>query len=85
MTAARRRPWTDDVEAMRNLIAWLPAHIPPGDETCIVHGDFRLENSIFHPSEPRATPEPFEEALRSDGHPFERIEVSGFTVLLFNR
>ena len=44
---------TDDVEAMRNLIAWLPAHIPPGDETCIVHGDFRLENSIFHPTEPR--------------------------------
>jgi aminoglycoside phosphotransferase (APT) family kinase protein len=44
---------TDDVEAMRNLIAWLPAHIPPGDETCIVHGDFRLENSIYHPTEPR--------------------------------
>lgn len=44
---------TDDVEAMRNLIAWLPSHIPPGDETCIVHGDFRLENSIYHPTEPR--------------------------------
>jgi len=44
---------TDDVETMRNLIAWLPAHIPPGDETCIVHGDFRLENSIYHPTEPR--------------------------------
>jgi aminoglycoside phosphotransferase (APT) family kinase protein len=44
---------TDDVEAMNNLIRWLPAHIPPGDETCIVHGDFRLENSIFHPTEPR--------------------------------
>jgi aminoglycoside phosphotransferase (APT) family kinase protein len=44
---------TDDVSAMTNLIRWLPAHIPPGDETCIVHGDFRLENSIFHPTEPR--------------------------------
>ena len=44
---------TDQVEAMSNLIKWLPAHIPPGDETCIVHGDFRLENSIFHPTEPR--------------------------------
>ena len=44
---------TDQVEAMENLIAWLPAHVPPGDETCIVHGDFRLENSIFHPTEPR--------------------------------
>jgi len=44
---------TDQVEAMENLIAWLPTHIPPGDETCIVHGDFRLENSIYHPDEPR--------------------------------
>ncbi|MEB2286056.1 MAG: phosphotransferase family protein [Polyangiaceae bacterium UTPRO1] len=44
---------TDEVEAMRNLIAWLPAHVPPGDETCIVHGDFRLENSIYHPTAPR--------------------------------
>ena len=44
---------TDAVEAMDNLIAWMPAHIPPGDETCIAHGDFRLENSIYHPTEPR--------------------------------
>src|SRR5437667_204511 len=44
---------TDHVEAMDNLIAWLPTHIPPGDETCIAHGDFRLENSIYHPTEPR--------------------------------
>jgi len=44
---------TDTIEPMDNLIAWLPQHIPRGDETCIVHGDFRLENSIFHPTEPR--------------------------------
>ncbi len=41
------------IEAMDRLIEWLPAHIPPGDETCIVHGDFRLDNLIFHPTEPR--------------------------------
>jgi aminoglycoside phosphotransferase (APT) family kinase protein len=34
-------------------MAWLPANIPPGDETCIVHGDYRLDNVIFHPTEPR--------------------------------
>jgi aminoglycoside phosphotransferase (APT) family kinase protein len=44
---------TGTVEAMDRLIAWLPAHVPTGDETAVVHGDFRLDNLIFHPSEPR--------------------------------
>jgi aminoglycoside phosphotransferase (APT) family kinase protein len=41
------------IEAMERLIEWLPANIPPGDETTIVHGDYKLDNMIFHPSEPR--------------------------------
>jgi len=44
---------TGNLAAMNNLIQWLPANIPAGDETTIVHGDFRLENLIFHPTEPR--------------------------------
>jgi aminoglycoside phosphotransferase (APT) family kinase protein len=44
---------TDDVPAMERLMAWLPAHIPAGDETTIVHGDYRLENMIWHATEPR--------------------------------
>ena len=40
-------------DAMDELVDWLPAHIPPGDESKIVHGDFRCDNLIFHPSEPR--------------------------------
>ncbi len=44
---------TDDLPAMDRLMAWLPAHIPPDDETSIVHGDFRLENMILDPSQPR--------------------------------
>jgi aminoglycoside phosphotransferase (APT) family kinase protein len=43
----------DRIEAMDRLIEWLPSHIPTGDETSIVHGDYRLDNVIFHPSEPR--------------------------------
>jgi aminoglycoside phosphotransferase (APT) family kinase protein len=35
------------------LIDWLPANIPSGDETSIVHGDFRIDNMIFAPDEPR--------------------------------
>jgi aminoglycoside phosphotransferase (APT) family kinase protein len=44
---------TEPIEAMDKLIDWLPQHIPPGDDTAIVHGDFRLDNMIFHPTEPR--------------------------------
>ncbi|SAK88970.1 phosphotransferase [Caballeronia hypogeia] len=38
---------------MDRLIEWLQRHIPEDDETSIVHGDFRVDNMIFHPSEPR--------------------------------
>ncbi len=44
---------TQKIEAMDNLIAWLPKNIPPGDETTVVHGDFRLDNTVFHPTEPK--------------------------------
>jgi len=44
---------TEQIEAMENLIAWLPKNIPRGDETTIVHGDYRMDNVIFHATEPR--------------------------------
>ena len=44
---------SDRIDAMDRLIEWLPLNIPPGDETTVVHGDFRLDNVIFHPTEPR--------------------------------
>ena len=52
------RQYLDDRGAGRDphmdkLIEWLPANIPPGDETAIVHGDFRIDNLMFHPTEPR--------------------------------
>ncbi len=41
---------------MEKLMAWLPDHIPAGADgpadTCISHGDFRLENLMFHPTRP---------------------------------
>ncbi|MEP7367759.1 MAG: phosphotransferase [Acidobacteriota bacterium] len=39
--------------AMQQLMDWLPAHIPADDETTVAHGDFRMENLVFHPTEPR--------------------------------
>jgi len=44
---------TEPIEAMNNLIAWLPKNIPPETGTAVVHGDFRLDNVIYHPGEPR--------------------------------
>ncbi len=52
-TKQYRASETQPIEAMDRLIEWLPANIPEDDETTLVHGDYRLENSIFHPSEPR--------------------------------
>jgi aminoglycoside phosphotransferase (APT) family kinase protein len=52
-TKQYRASQTEDIPAMDRLIEWLPQHIPAGDETRIVHGDFRLDNLIFHPTEPR--------------------------------
>ena len=44
---------TEKVEAMDNLIAWLPKNVPATNETSIVHGDYRLDNAVFHATEPR--------------------------------
>src|SRR5260221_9951053 len=38
---------TERIEAMDNLIAWLPQNIPTEDATTIVHGDYPLDNMIF--------------------------------------
>ena len=39
--------------AMDALIDWLPAHLPPEGTAAIVHGDYRMDNLIFHRSEPQ--------------------------------
>ena len=48
---------TDPIPEMEALMAWLPAHLPDmaRDErwACVVHGDYRLDNLMFHPTEPR--------------------------------
>lgn len=44
---------TEEIDAMDNLIEWLPSNIPPQAKTVIVHGDYRLGNVLIHPSEPR--------------------------------
>ncbi|MEQ1807200.1 MAG: phosphotransferase family protein [Burkholderiaceae bacterium] len=48
---------TEPIEAMDRLMAWLPANIPASardaSQVGIVHGDYRLDNMVFHATEPR--------------------------------
>jgi aminoglycoside phosphotransferase (APT) family kinase protein len=44
---------TKPIPEMDALIDWLPKTIPPGETTSIVHGDYRLDNMILHPTEPK--------------------------------
>jgi aminoglycoside phosphotransferase (APT) family kinase protein len=48
---------TTPIPEMDELIAWLPTHMPASaldaSKTSIVHGDYRLDNMVFHPTEPR--------------------------------
>ena len=48
---------TQPIAEMDRLIEWLPTHMPASARddglTAIVHGDYRLDNVIFHPSQPR--------------------------------
>ncbi len=52
-TRQYRASETERIEAADALIDWLPRHVPPAGRVRIVHGDYRLDNVIFHPSEPR--------------------------------
>ncbi|MCG8490218.1 MAG: phosphotransferase family protein [Sneathiellales bacterium] len=38
---------TEVIPAMNQLMEWLPENIPPGDETSVVHGDYRLDNTML--------------------------------------
>ena len=44
---------TATIDAMDRLIEWLPGNIPEDEGSAVVHGDFRLDNMIIHPTEPR--------------------------------
>lgn len=67
------------VPAMEHLIAWLPQHIPAGADgaqhTCITHGDYRMENLMFHPTRPEVVAV-LDWELCTLGHPLSDLSYS---------
>ncbi|MDX2235721.1 MAG: phosphotransferase family protein [Hyphomonadaceae bacterium] len=69
---------TQDIPAMNKLMDWLPNTLPDDDQTSIVHGDYRLDNMILHPTEPRVVAV-LDWELSTLGNP-----IADFSYLLMN-
>lgn len=52
-TKQYRASITEPIEEMERIIEWLPRHLPPEHGGRIVHGDYKVDNIVFHPTEPR--------------------------------
>ncbi|MFP7571742.1 phosphotransferase family protein [Marivita sp. S2033] len=52
-TKQYRASETDPIDAMDRLIEWLPDNLPEQRRRALIHGDYRLDNMIFHPTEAR--------------------------------
>lgn len=66
---------TDEIGAMERLLEWLPANIPQEPATALMHGNFRIENLVFHPSEPRVIAI-LDWDLALIGHPFADLAIN---------
>ncbi|NWR67721.1 ACD10 dehydrogenase, partial [Bucorvus abyssinicus] len=51
-TKEYRATETHVIPAMERLIEWLPLHFPESQKMTVVHGDFRMDNLVFHPDRP---------------------------------
>ena len=71
---------TQAVPTMDRLIEWLPANLPRSEETTLAHGDFRLDNLIFHPTEPRCLAV-IDWELSTLGHPLADL---AYTCMLYD-
>jgi aminoglycoside phosphotransferase (APT) family kinase protein len=68
-----RASQTRQQPAMEQLMAWLNANIPADDgRVALIHGDFRFDNVIFHPTEPRVIAV-LDWELSTLGHPWSDI------------
>lgn len=66
---------TDDIAPMDRLLDWLPANVPQDGLTRLLHGNFRLENLVFHPAEPRVIAV-LDWDVAGIGHPFADLAIN---------
>ncbi len=66
---------TDEILSMERLMEYLPKNVPDDDTSCIVHGDFRMGNMLFHPTEPRVVAM-LDWELSTLGHPLGDLGYS---------
>jgi aminoglycoside phosphotransferase (APT) family kinase protein len=69
---------TDEIESMESLIQWLLNNIPDDETTTIAHGDYRLENMVIHPTEPRVVAI-LDWELSTLGHPLADLAYNCMT------
>ena len=70
----------NEIASMEHLLEWVPANLPEVKETTIAHGDFRLANMVFHPTEPRIVAV-LDWELSTLGHPLADL---GYNCMEFN-
>lgn len=73
------RQWQDsksgEAPEIEPLQQWLLHHLPVGEHTSIAHGDFRIGNLMFHPTEPRVVAV-LDWELSTLGHPLADLAYS---------
>ena len=77
-TQQYRNSETTHIESMENLIEWLPENVPASEESAIAHGDLRLDNLMFHPTQPRVLAV-LDWELSTIGHPL--VDLSYHTIV----
>ena len=75
-----RAAQTEEIPDMERLIEYLPDNIPADDTTSIAHGDYRLENTMFHATEPRMIAV-LDWELCTIGHPLADL---GYNCMLYH-
>ena len=71
---------TETIDEMEKLIAWMPDNVPAEASVSIAHGDYRLENTMFHPTEPRMIAV-LDWELSTIGHPLADL---GYNSMLYH-